>query len=294
LGAPGVSIGRAVAALSYGIHEPGASGHEHVWVDKLAMIRSTFPVLDEWHASLSQPLVPDPGSELARDDLDWPPVRLSQVAAMGLGSARDHLHAVRVLIEARQLSPFAQLTLIRAGLVGAAQAVWVLSPDARAERLSRARCVAAHMYREHAKYLTVLQALAGEPHEGTDTVAAAVAQRSNELAAKRQANEERAALNTTEMVREAALAAFSDEALANEVVSIWRLTSGAAHGFAWALLGQPGTTHASDPDSEGIVSFAAGGDLDRVANQYLGAFHLARHGMELMRQRSASASASSS
>lgn len=259
---------------------------EHVLVNELDKIRSTFPVLDEWDTLLSQPFVPGDGSDLSADDRDWPPVRLSQVAVMGLGSARDHLHAVRVLIEASQLFPFAQLTLIRAALVGAAQAVWVLSPSARADRVYRARCITAHMYGQHAKYLGVLQSLASEPHAGTDAVAVTVVERLNQLAAKREAEGEGAKLDTTAMIREAGLAAFSDVPLADEILSIWRLTSGAAHGFAWALLGQAGTTQLGDTDGEGMATFAAQGDLGRIANPYLGAFHLARRGMELLRQRS--------
>lgn len=252
----------------------------------LEQITNTFSVLDERHVILAQAFVPVEGSDLAEDDQDWPPVRLSQVAVMGLGSARDHLHGVRLHLEARQLLPFAQLTLIRGALVGAAQAVWVLAPDDRALRLSRGRCVVAHMYAEQAKYLRVLRDLAPEPHAGTDAVAALVDQRHAELGALRRQSDEGASLNTTAMVHEAASAAFDDRALADEVLSIWRLTSGAAHGFAWALLGQAGTTQAGPADPHGIASFEAAGDVDRIANQYLAAFHLARRGMTFLARRS--------
>ncbi len=170
-------------------------------------VRATFPILDEWHETLAEPYVPQAGSELARDDTDWPPVRLSQVAIMGLGSARDHLHAVRVLIEAGELFPFAQSTLIRAALVGAEQAVWVLTPQDPAERLSRGRCIAVHMYAEQGKYVDLLRGLAPEPHEPTETVAAVIRQRRSELAELRDRSGQRAVLNTTAMVEEAALAA---------------------------------------------------------------------------------------
>jgi hypothetical protein len=248
-------------------------------------IRATFSVLDEWQETLAEPYAPQAASELATDDTDWPPVRLSQVAIMGLGSARDHLHAVRVLIEAGELFPFAQSTLIRAALVGAGQAVWVLAPDEPIERLARSRCLAAHMYAEHGKYIDVLRGLAPEPREPTEKVAAAIRERRDELAQLRDRDGQRAALNTTAMVEQAALAAFGTEALAKEVLSIWRLTSGATHGFGWALLGQAGTGQIGPPDSDGIAAFGAGGDVGRIANNYLGAYHLARQGWKLLRQR---------
>ena len=115
---------------------------------KLRLLRSTFPTLDEWGVDLESAFVPGQGSALAVDDTDWIPVPVSQVAVMGLGSARDHLQAVRVLIEAGQVFPFAHSTLIRSAVVGGAQAVWVLAPEDPATRIDRARLLAEHMYVE--------------------------------------------------------------------------------------------------------------------------------------------------
>ena len=64
------------------------------------MIRSTFADLDAWGLRLMKPWQPDPGTPLEQDDLDWPPFPVTQVAVAGLGSARDHLQAVRVHIDA--------------------------------------------------------------------------------------------------------------------------------------------------------------------------------------------------
>jgi hypothetical protein len=254
----------------------------------LERLCATFPTLDEWGVTLATSFVPAEGSALAVDDRDWVPVPVSQVAVMGLGSARDHLHAVRVLIEARQLFPFAQSTLIRGAVIGAAQAVWVLEPDGRELRLERARLLAAHMYAEHGKYLDLLRRLAPEPHEGTEAVFEHVQQRQAELRELRVQADQHAALNTTEMVKTAALAAFGAQMLADETESIWRITSGAAHGFAWSLLGQSDTQPAREADARGIAEFAAAGGIDRIANGYLCGFHLARHGWELLRRRSIS------
>lgn len=128
----------------------------------LDMIRETFPTLDRWGRRLADGYVPASGSDLAVDDEDWTPSRASQMALMGLGSARDHLHAVRVLIEARQLFPYAQLSLIRGALIGSSQAVWLLSPTDSSTRVERARLIAKESYAMHGKFLAVLRKLAPE------------------------------------------------------------------------------------------------------------------------------------
>lgn len=187
---------------------------------KLRLLRSTFPTLDEWGVDLESAIVPGQGSPLAVDDTDWVPVPVSQVAVMGLGSARDHLQAVRVLIEAGQLFPGAQSTLIRGAIVGGAQAVWVLAPEDPATRIDRARMLAEHMHVEHRKYLDVLRRIPPEPNMNTELVAEHVRHRQDELRALRRGDGQRASLNTTEMVKTAAFAAFSDPNLANEADSI--------------------------------------------------------------------------
>lgn len=251
----------------------------------LEQLRRTFPTLDEWGMALARAFRPDDGSALSVDDGDWIPVPVSQVAVMGLGSARDHLQAVRVLIEARQLFPFAQWTLIRGAVIGAAQAVWVLAPDDGKLRVERGRLLADHMYLEHGKYLDVLKRIAPEPHMNTELVAEHVRSRQGELRALRVQDGQKASLNTTEMVIAAASSAFGDPAMTAEAQSIWRLTSGAAHGFAWSLLGQRDTVPTGEVDGQGIGEFAAAGGIDRIANGYLCGFHLARHGWGLLRRR---------
>lgn len=249
------------------------------------VLQATFPQLDSWGERTAQQYDPDPGSDLAADDTDWPLMRTSQVALMGLQSNRDHLQAVRIHVEAGQLFPFAQSTLIRAALVGAAQAVWVLSPRDPDDRRSRSRLIAAHMYGEHAKYLNHLRTLAAGSHPDTETVAATVSQRRDELTELRGTDGQQGALNTTAMVEDAARAAFGTDALTEEVLAIWRLTSGATHGFAWALLGQAGTVQMGPPDAGDVAPFGAGGDLQRILNSYMGAYHLGIAGWRLLDAR---------
>lgn len=94
-------------------------------------------------------------------------------------------------------------------------------------------------------------------------------------------------MDTTKMVRSAGLAAFGTEAIADEVESIWRATSGAAHGLAWVLLGRSDTAQVAAPDADGIAPFVAGGGIDRIANEYMCAYKIAEHGWQLLSERGA-------
>jgi len=55
----------------------------------LEQLRRTFATLDEWGVALASAFRPEGGSALSADDTDWVPLPVSQVAVMGLGSARD-------------------------------------------------------------------------------------------------------------------------------------------------------------------------------------------------------------
>jgi hypothetical protein len=260
--------------------------------EALRLIESTFAALDRWQVRGASPHVPASGSELADDDLDWPPFPVSQVATTSLAIACDHLLAIRFLVEQRRIFVAAELTLARAALVGASQAVWVLEDDHPAVRIERARCVAHTQDKNHRIFLTELAALADGGHEGTNEVANHTAKRENEIAAKRESDGQRSQLNATAMVRAAALATFTDEDMASEAQIEWRRSSGVAHGFRWALLGVPDTTLVSDSDDGGLAAFEAAGGLARYVNLYMCACRVLEKGWQLYDQRSSPAAES--
>lgn len=247
-------------------------------------LRETFPILDDWQQWGSTAFRPSQGSELTVDDRDWPSIPVSEIAHLGLQVAADHLMAVRAHIEARQLFAFSHLTLCRSALLGAAQAVWVLVPDDRRERLKRSRTVAAYAQKKHLQYLQGLQGIASQPHGNTDTVAAVVDSRVNQLDQKRDAAGERLELNNTDMIRQAVDAVF-DAAHAAEAVVVWQSGSGAAHGFVWPMLGTADTVQSSSADQSGIAEFQVRGSLSRMSNAYFAAFHTADRGWKLLRRR---------
>jgi hypothetical protein len=247
-------------------------------------LRETFPKLDEWQRWGSTAFRPEQGSELETDDQDWPSIPVSQIAHVGLQVAADHLLAVQVHIEARRLFAFSHLTLCRSALLGAAQAVWVLAPHDSVLRLKRARAVAAHSHWKHLQFLRGLQGIAPQPDQNTDTVAALVDSRVEELDQKRDAAAEVLKLNNTDMIREAVGAVF-DAAYAAEAVVLWQSGSGAAHGFVWPMLGTTDTVQSSPADQAGLAEFQVGGSLSRMSNGYFAAFHMADRGWKLLRQR---------
>ena len=276
----GMSGSSAVAA-------PGRGSGGDDAVDDEAVVRSTFATLDKWRR-IPGPFIPGPGSELVGDDRDWPPFGVSQVAWAGFTVAVEHLQAIRAHIDVQppnrpNLFAFAHQTLARTALVGAASAVWVLAPDDRVKRVERSRTVVTYMQDEHLKYLRALQGLA--EHAGTDAVAAHVAQRQRELSEMRQADGDRAKYETTRIIREAALAGFGDERLADEVVAVWRSGSGAAHGLVPSVLGRSSRARTGPADADGRAIITIGGDFELFSNAYMAAYHLTGKGWDLLVRR---------
>src|SRR5687767_6128357 len=95
----------------------------------LARISQTYDHLDAVRRVVANLYAPLPQSRLALfdDRLPWSPP--SQLAVRGLGVAFDHLDAVRTTLDAHRLMPYAQLTLVRSALIGAATTTWMLCPE---------------------------------------------------------------------------------------------------------------------------------------------------------------------
>lgn len=248
-------------------------------------ITGTFETVAGWREATRKAFRPQQNSELWVDDQDWPWFPTSTVAWTGLISAVDNLDAIKRHVETQVLFSVAHLASCRAALVGAAQAVWVLAPRDGQTRTKRSRTATAYMYSKHLQYLKGLQEWAAKPHIGTDTVAETIAQRARDLGDKRAADDQRNDLDTTRMIEDAAKEAFGDPKLTQEAILYWRSTSGAAHGFAWPLFGTAGTVQTKLAGEDGIAEFQAGGSLERMANPYMAAFHIARQGWSLLNRR---------
>lgn len=250
-------------------------------------IARTYPTLDEWREVVASGFVPSAGSALAEDDEHWPYWSLTEMTNVGLAAAFDHLDAVRTTIEAHRVFPMAQTSLLRAGLIGAAQSVWLLeSPDPEVRR-TRHLTLVDYLYTEHGKYLRLLLGISPD-HPGTIGVAEHVHLRGAEVRERRQLADDRSHFETTRMIEQAARAVFLP-VYVDDIRAMWKASSGIAHGLPWPLLGHEGLSQDGPEDGHGRAVFTAAGDLGRIANQYACVFELARHGWGLRSMRSCEA-----
>ena len=255
----------------------------------LAAIRDTFPTLDRWRDRLAEIIEPEPGSELAVDDEEWPYLCTSSLVSVGLATAREHLHAVRILIEAEELFPAAASTLCRSALIGASLAVWMLEPDDRDVRLRRALSLAAEDYKRHIQFgrdvkeLFVPADIAPTADEQLDRLELRRSQVMSLLDNVGGLVE----VNLTDDVIPTALAhTIPGDAQRGQMLVRWRAMSGAAHALTWHYFGYDSTA-ASDVDPGGVGRVAVGGDVGRLAMDYFPPFHIATAGWRLLEQRSA-------
>jgi hypothetical protein len=249
-----------------------------------AKLRSTYEQVDQWVSAMARPLVPELGSDLQEDDKDWPTLPVSQLVHVGLAVAADHLDAIRCHLDAHHLFTFADLTVCRSALVGASQAVWILAPEERSQRLERARMLAADELRYHRQFVEELRA-AQPRNASADVVADHLQMRIAGLREQRSSEGEPLVRHeNTRMIREAAAAVFPPD-LAAQTLSEWRSGSGAAHGLIWSVLGTPDTKQVGAADAAGLAEFHALGSLGRLANAYMAAFHMAGKGWSLLAKR---------
>jgi hypothetical protein len=253
----------------------------------LAAIRSTFPTLDGWRDRLAEIIEPAPGSELAVDDEEWPYACTSSLVSVGLGTAREHLHAVRILVEAEELFPAAASTLCRSALIGASLAVWMLEPDDRDVRLRRALSLAVEDYKRHIQFgRDITGMLAPEDIAPTaDEQLDRLELRRSQVLSLLDNVGGRAEVNLTDDVIPTALEyTIPDDSQRAQMLVRWRAMSGAAHALTWHYFGYDSTT-ASDVDAGGVGRVAVGGDIGRLAMDYFPPFHVATAGWRLLEQR---------
>lgn len=98
------------------------------------------------------------------------------------------------------------------------------------------------------------------------------------------------------MIRDAAAAVFDDPVTQGDVLAMWRLGSSAAHRLAWSMFGGAGAREATpkelatlpaDAADATLVVHRGGGDMVRLANAYLAAFHLTQSAWDTLAVRSA-------
>lgn len=247
----------------------------------------TYQTLDRWRSLLADGVVLAHGSELQRQDDEWPFIPSSTIALAGLATAREHLHAIRLLVATRQLFPSATSTLARAALVGAAQTVWTLVPDPHEERMRRSASLAREDYRHHISYaqFAINGATAVELHSLADQELEHLSVRFGEVSTLAAKYGGAIRINITDDVLPAAVKATSIEVEFQDQVQLrWRAMSGSAHSLLWPQFGQSGTAVGA-ADERGVGQVVVRGDVERLGVDYFSAYHVAVQGWSLFARR---------
>lgn len=253
----------------------------------LLAVRGTFLALDRWRDTLADGIVPPPGSDLALDDAEWPYASASALVSVGLSSAREHLHAVRLLVEAQELFPAAVATLCRSALIGASLAVWMLEPDERSERLRRSLSLAVEDYKRHLQYGRDVKGLL--PPEQVTPIAdeqldRLELRRSQVLSLLDDVGGVRDVNLSDDVIPSALKVAVPDAPQRGPMTLRWRSMSGAAHALAWHYFGNDGTS-ATGLDDGGVGRISFAGDVGRLVMDYFPAYHVAKAGWRLLDKR---------
>ncbi len=186
-------------------------------------------VVERWTDERGRILEVQEGSLLAEDDVLTAPYQSSHVIAVFLGSALDHLQALRaLLVDAEALHMSAPFTLTRSAIESASQALWLLTPDERQVRVQRRLQMAADNAREQSRAVEILDPEArGRLQQRLDRFAGL-----GEAAGIPRDHVLGRAPSLVTMVRAASDLVAPDLPLE----FLWRLGSGYAHGNVWALL----------------------------------------------------------
>lgn len=263
--------------------EGAANEHSMSDAEMVDAVRSTFLTLDQWRDRLASASSPPAWSVLGELDATWPYLPPSQMALFGLGVAREHLHAIRKLLESRELFPSATSTLARTALVGAAQTVWCLESPDQATRLRRCLTLIREDYRNHKLFADYVldENNAAEPKPTAEADSARLQTR---LLAVEQLLKLAGGIAphglTRDVISIASAATAGDEDFRAAINLLWRQQSGSVHALVWHHYGQAGTTQGpTEPDSIGEVTLR--GSIERLAMDYLCAYRVAEAGFAL-------------
>lgn len=183
-------------------------------------------------------------SSLEKDDAPLPGRPVHAAASYGLIAAVDHLGLVADLSSSPVKRPSSIFTVTRAALLGASQAVWVLS-GTRAERRLRALSVASDERRMHRSYAngyardSFIRRCAPDEAQELGDLAEKLTAEIRSLNELRLGTPYAGDYKSTTMMAEAAAHLASqpdmDDWLRLALGHEWRMASAAAHARAWPL-----------------------------------------------------------
>lgn len=172
--------------------------------------------------------------------------------------------------------------MLRGALVGASQAVWILSPEDRDVRRERGLTVLTEMYTQMDKYYASLESTPLEVAEraSLDDQRLWLSERRGDVAAIRTSS---AALNVTDVIGAAADHAFADTLSRNATRRLWREMSADAHVLGWSLFQR--TTFGPADRRTGVGEGKAPGSLELVAEPFVASYRLLKCGWSLFDYR---------
>jgi len=202
---------------------------------------------------------------------------------MSLILAGEHLRMAQVVMAAGHLYPSAQFTVLRGALVGASQAVWILSPDDAAVRRERGMVAVTSIHAELGKFYAEVGKGLEEDHPDFASL-----KDQEKWLADRQAkvNEVRTSaqtLNQTSMIHEALGFAFKDAAKQEAGRLLWRQMSADAHVLGWSVVQR--AQRQTPERKSGLSIHEIEGDAKHIAQPFVCAFEILRRGWSLFDQR---------
>jgi hypothetical protein len=282
-------IGEAVAGIR----------SELLWVlynglvnDMLKVFRDAPPDLRRWQQRAKEVERPEPGSDLAGDDSTFSYQPISETVRLGLVSTGEHLRLVWDGLKLKHYYNMSQYSAVRAAIVGAAQAVWVLAPDESTARRERGYTVITDTYVQLCKYhelvlrqATELQLLQLTPEQEAKLRDQIVWVKSRGDAV-RALRTDQTKLNVAAFIEAAAPVIFpGDEFRQTGLRQAWNVLSSDAHVVVWSLAMR--TTFATPADKlTGLSTGAADGrGIGGLAGWFSLAMHSLRRGWSLFDRR---------
>lgn len=197
-----------------------------------------------WADYCSKPQLALPGSSLAKDDSLFDVLPTSHLAWQGISSAVDHLDSFFDLLDGGKSHPLSPGTLARAGVLGAAHALWLLDCPGRAGRQKRGLRLAHEEFKRELQLVKDLRGLSGDP----------TGQAQKRMDTLTEWMDRAVTVGGTLGMTAADVRRFEDTALIDEVAAryvdavpdsrdlamtyriVWRLYSGTSHGLRWSAL----------------------------------------------------------
>lgn len=266
-----------VVIANNGMNPAGASlGYGHQMTSWTYRVDQVTDAVSAWSRRLVLPDEPETGSSVARDDTVFPRLPCSQLSWNGLTVGVEHLDATLRLLQQQveaggPILPTANYTVLRAALVGSAQAVVLLCSGSMEERTTVGLQLAHEEYRQaynfrrhilsHAGLVPQAQAAAAE-HDHLRLLEERLRQVEALLKERGASNRVR----DTELVARAAELVHprgkNAELMRLALEMEWQLGSGAAHGRLIMGLQRPGGHVVRDGDTAGL-----GVSYDDIAQQ---------------------------